>query len=89
MFTTKQCFLHGTYPYCHQFSILIICLNFIFHCKIKSFVFVSVKPGETVVTWQFVFTCEQLNHRAKFYSNLLADTRSSDDVPEDLAGTGF
>ncbi|CAG2209190.1 Lectin [Mytilus edulis] len=50
---------------------------------------ITVKPGETVVTWQFVFTCEQLNHRAKFYSNLLADTRSSDDVPDDMAGTGF
>ncbi|CAC5412589.1 Lectin [Mytilus coruscus] len=50
---------------------------------------ITVKPGETVVTWQFVFTCEQLNHRAKFNSNLLADTRSPNDVPDDIAGTGF
>ncbi|VDI44685.1 Hypothetical predicted protein [Mytilus galloprovincialis] len=50
---------------------------------------ITVKPGETVVTWQFVFTCDQLNHRAKFNSNLLADTRSPTDVPDDIAGTGF
>ncbi|XP_052093372.1 galactose-binding lectin-like [Mytilus californianus] len=50
---------------------------------------ITVNPGESVVTWQFVFTCEQLNHRAKFYSNLLADTRSPTDVPDDIAAIGF
>ncbi|XP_076090033.1 galactose-binding lectin-like [Mytilus galloprovincialis] len=50
---------------------------------------ITVNPGETVVTWQFVFTCEQLNHRAKFNSNLLADTRSPNDTPDDIAGIGF
>ena len=52
-------------------------------------VFFSVLPGKTVVTWQFVFACEQHGHRAEFNSNILADSRSPSDVPGAIAGAGF
>ncbi|VDI16754.1 Hypothetical predicted protein [Mytilus galloprovincialis] len=50
---------------------------------------IKVLPGKTVVTWQFVFACEQHGHRAEFNSNILADSRSPSDVPGAIAGAGF
>ncbi|XP_045176791.2 galactose-binding lectin-like [Mercenaria mercenaria] len=45
---------------------------------------IRVKPGETVVTWQYVFDVEQGDSRSVFKSNLLADTNSESKEPEDL-----
>ena len=42
---------------------------------------IEVIPGETVVTWQYMFGMEQFGNEIKFLSNILADTNSKDVKP--------
>lgn len=45
---------------------------------------IRISPGNTVVTWQFVFEVQQNLSKAMFRSNLLADTNSEKIRPDDL-----
>ncbi|KAH3807993.1 hypothetical protein DPMN_136341 [Dreissena polymorpha] len=45
---------------------------------------INVKPGQTVVTWQWVLDVEQNENKSVYQSNLLADTGSETEVPREL-----
>lgn len=48
--------------------------------------FVAVTRGESVVIWQYVFFLDVRGDRTSFRSNILANTKSPETIPEDFAG---
>ncbi|KAL5012763.1 hypothetical protein ScPMuIL_011314 [Solemya velum] len=46
---------------------------------------IKISPGKSVVTWQYVFSGEQCDHKAIFRSNILADTGSTTETPDERA----
>lgn len=42
---------------------------------------ILVKPGKSVITWQWVFRASQDNDSLQFNSNILMDTNSSEELP--------